>query len=253
MIILSSLLFNCWEFSTRHPGILLVLLGVAGEVVFDWKEMKGKLAWAKKLSALVLIAGLILEFSEAAKSDKDVSAAIERAGNAEKEAGQANERAGKFDADRIMVEKEAEEIRSTNLVLQAKLLELEGNMKPRTITSEQQTNLIACLSRAPEKGKIDVFASVLDVEAVGFAIQISNVLAQAGFEVHCPTGLTPDAMVSIGPPGTCIAVKDVKKPSPQGAYIQRCFMSVGIEMPAMNSGDANISSNSVEISVGQHF
>lgn len=86
MILVSSLLFNCWEFSIRHPGILLVLLGVAGEVVFDWKEMKGRLAWAKRMSALILIAGLILEFSEAAKSDKDVSAAI-------KAAGQANERA----------------------------------------------------------------------------------------------------------------------------------------------------------------
>jgi len=74
MIFASSLLSNCWEFSTRHPGISLVLLGVAGEVVFDWKEMKGRLAWAKRLSALVLIAGLILEFSEAAKTDKLVAA-----------------------------------------------------------------------------------------------------------------------------------------------------------------------------------
>jgi len=70
MIFASSLLSHCWQFATRHPGIVLVLLGVVGEVVFDWKEMKGKMAWAKRLSAIVLIAGLMLEFSEAAKSDK---------------------------------------------------------------------------------------------------------------------------------------------------------------------------------------
>jgi len=34
--------------------------------------MKGRMAWAKRLSALVLIAGLILEFSDAAKSDNAI-------------------------------------------------------------------------------------------------------------------------------------------------------------------------------------
>src|SRR5579859_1028671 len=103
MIAASSLLSNCWEFSTRHPGILLVLLGVAGEVIFDWKEMKGRMAWAKRLSALVLVAGLILEFSEAAKSDKEVSAAIERAGDAEREAGQANERTANTESNNLVL------------------------------------------------------------------------------------------------------------------------------------------------------
>jgi len=251
MIFASSLLFNCWEFASRHPGILLVLLGVAGEVIFDWKEMKGRLAWAKRLSALVLIAGLILEFSEAARSDEDVSAAIERAGIAEKEAGQANERAAEFDADRVTIAKEAEEIRSTNFVLQAKVLELEGKLKPRTITSEQRTNLIARLSSAPQKGKINVFASVLDAESMDFAEQIENVLTNAGFEVHFPRGFSDDSMLAIGPPGAHIVVKSVKNPSPVGAYMQRCFLSVGIEMPAINSGDPNFGSNSVEIDIGQ--
>jgi len=184
--------------------------------------------------------------------DKSAAATLE-AKQAAKQAGEANERAAKFDADRVMVEKEAEEIRGTNFVLQAKLLELEGKQKPRTITSEQQTNLIACLSRAPQKGKINIFASVIDAEALDFALQICDVLTKAGFDAHCPTGFAPDAMISIGPPGTSIVVKDVKMPSPQGAYLQRCFMSVGIEIPAINSGDANFSSNSVEIDVGQHF
>jgi hypothetical protein len=223
MIFASSLLFNCWEFATRHPGILLVLLGVVGEVVFDWKEMKGRLAWAKRLSALVLIAGLILEFSEAAKSDNEVADTKERTA--------------------LVV--------SNNLVLQAKVLELEGKLKPRAITSEQQTNLIACLSRAPLKGKINVFAGIFDAEAVDFAKQISNVLARAGFEVHCPTEIASDAMLTIGPPGANIVVKSVEGPSPVGAYIQRCFLSVGIEMPAINSGDPNFGSNSVEIDIGQ--
>jgi hypothetical protein len=60
-------------FVTRHPGLLLVLIGVAGEVFFDWPEMNGKRAWCKRLSALVLVFGLLLEFAEAAKSDKEVA------------------------------------------------------------------------------------------------------------------------------------------------------------------------------------
>lgn len=116
-----SLLSNCWDFATRHPGILLVLLGVAGEIIFDWKDMKGRLAWAKRISALVLIAGLILEFSEAAKSDKDVAASIERAGNAEKEAEDAGLLAAKIGITNAQLSMRVEDLRSNNLVVDKRL------------------------------------------------------------------------------------------------------------------------------------
>src|ERR1035438_8162923 len=73
MILAVSSFFVCGEFVTRHPGLVLVLLGVAGEVFCDWKEMEGRLARAKRLSAILLVIGLMMEFWEAAKSDLDVA------------------------------------------------------------------------------------------------------------------------------------------------------------------------------------
>lgn len=116
MILALSLPSSGWDFATRHPGILLVLLGVAGEVIFDWNEMKGRLAWAKRISAFVLIVGLILEFYEAANSDKEVSASIERAGNAEKEAKQASLLATEMGTTNAQLSLRVEELRSNNLV-----------------------------------------------------------------------------------------------------------------------------------------
>jgi hypothetical protein len=73
MILAVSSFFVCWEFVTRHPGLVLVLAGVVGEVICDWKEMDGRLARAKRLSAILLVVGLMMEFWEAAKSDLEVA------------------------------------------------------------------------------------------------------------------------------------------------------------------------------------
>lgn len=146
MILASSLLFSCWEFATRHPGILLVFIGVAGEVIFDWKEMKGKLAWAKRLSALVLIAGLILEFSEAVKSDKEVAntnleakqaetnaaASYERAGIANQLAAESDERSKQLEATNAQLWLRVAELVSTNLGLQKQVLVLNMQMQETT-------------------------------------------------------------------------------------------------------------------------
>lgn len=50
-----------------------MLIGVAGEIVCDWKEMDGRLASAKRLSAILLVVGLMIEFWEAAKSDEEIA------------------------------------------------------------------------------------------------------------------------------------------------------------------------------------
>ena len=121
MILAASSLFVCLEFVGRHPGLLLVLIGVVGEIICDWKEMEGRLARAKRISAILLVVGLMMEFWEAAVSDTDLADTKERTAVAEKEAGQANERAANTE--------------SNNLVLQAEL-------KDRTITVMQITNFI---------------------------------------------------------------------------------------------------------------
>jgi hypothetical protein len=79
MILAASSLFVCLEFVGRHPGLLLVLIGVIGEIICDWKEMgTGRLARAKRISAVLLVVGLMMEFWEAAKSDNELADTKER-------------------------------------------------------------------------------------------------------------------------------------------------------------------------------
>lgn len=192
MTSISSLVF-VWDFVFRHPGLLLVLIGVAGEVYFDWHDMSGRKGIAKRVSAIVLIIGLIIEFGEAAKSDREVAALnlkAEQSGRdaavALKESAQANERAAKFDADRIMIAKQAEEIRSTNFVLQAKVLQLEGAMEPRVIGQVQHDEFVAMLQNAPKK-PVWILYSNPTGEMKEFASQIRKMLDELGYAAE-PTG-----------------------------------------------------------------
>jgi hypothetical protein len=233
MTSLDSLSLKCWEI-VSEAGFVAVIIGVALEVVElvgKWferckkerlpKRIRRWLLPVETIGFAILIIGLAVEFLGSHKAMQIA------------------------DRENARLNKLAEDSR-------LKADELEAKMKPRTITSEQQTNLIECLSRAPQKGKINVFAGIFDAEAVGFAEQISNVLAQAGFEVHCPLRLGSDSMLVIGPPGAHIVVKSVENPSsPVGAYMQKCFLSVGIELPAINSSNPNFGSDSIEIDIGQ--
>jgi hypothetical protein len=56
--------------------------------------MSGRLARAGKISAILLMAGLAVEFIEAAKYDKELAETMERTAIAEKEAGRRQENAG---------------------------------------------------------------------------------------------------------------------------------------------------------------
>src|SRR5258706_10997202 len=104
MILAATSLSLCFEFIARHPGLLLVLIGVAGEIIFDWKEMgHGRLAYAKRISAILLVVGLMMEFWEAAKSDKEIAAINLQATQAEKKADEAKEQAAKFDLARAEI------------------------------------------------------------------------------------------------------------------------------------------------------
>jgi hypothetical protein len=236
MILASSLLFNCWEFSIRHPGIVLVLFGVAGEVIFDWKEMKGRLAWAKRISALVLIAGLILEFSEAAKSDKGVSAAIERAGIAEKEAGQANERAA---TNELAVAT----LTSSNLVLS---IELEKLKQDRTITDEDKKKFIKLLASAPRGSFSICFEPNSGADVQNYANEIWGMFLDAGFNVSLVYGMG----TGLGkiPKGVFIVVNSTNQ-APYAGIIQQAFKAIGVD--AEGYVDDSLKTNDMRIVVGR--
>jgi hypothetical protein len=172
-----SVRFFCWE----HPGILLVVLAVAGEVICDWNRKKNLKERLKKAFGMLLVAGLILEIVEAARADRDVAvanleakragtnaaASYERAAVAEREAGQANERAANTE--------------SNNFVLQKQ-------MQPRIITMEQVTNFIFLTAKVP-KIPIKICIGQESAETETFAYQFRDMFNQAGFKLDSSAGL----------------------------------------------------------------
>jgi hypothetical protein len=127
----------------------------------------------------------------------------------------------------------------------------EASARPRTISSKQKEAIIGRLKALPQRQKIHILASVLDAEAMSFAEGIEGLFLAAGFEVHLPKELRDDASLMVGPPGLHIAVKDPKSPNPLAAKIQRTFMDSGIEILGLTSGNSQLETNGIEITVGQ--
>lgn len=75
-------------FGKEHPGILIVAISVAGEIVCEWRTEKSFIERLKKFFGICLVVGLLLEIVEAVKSDKQVE--ILRQGNLELQTNVAN-------------------------------------------------------------------------------------------------------------------------------------------------------------------
>jgi len=73
-------------FACKHPGLIAVLVGVSGEVYFDWREERGPHSRAKKFFMALLVVGLTYELYEASETDKEAAEAIYLAGKANERA-----------------------------------------------------------------------------------------------------------------------------------------------------------------------
>jgi hypothetical protein len=244
---------NIWEW-VASIGFFIVIVGVVIEGVehfrkFPRKDKELKEKWEKSGWFLV-VAGLALEFlgDHAAKRISDRESA-----RLTKEAEDSHQLAVKFDADRVLIAKQAEEIKQTNLVLQIKLREIEAKLEWRHITDEQQKQLIACLNGASPKGKGSIVPKVFDEEAERFAAEITDVLRRSGFEIAPNPGARPFSWDSLK---AGIIVKDSDAAPPHGGIIQACFGKAGIKldgfsMPDMYNGTKNkYEANTVIIAIG---
>lgn len=163
----TSTFFAAGGFIVNHPGILLVIVGVAGEVICDWNRKKELRERLKKFFGIVLVIGLLWEIAEAVKSDKQVAAA-------KLLADEANERAS---TNELQVAK----ITQTNLLLQAKVLEIEAKNKWRTISPEQKKLFIDSTKnvlKLPIRVRMGASANA---EIQSFGNRIREVLDEAGF------------------------------------------------------------------------
>ncbi|HUJ71955.1 MAG TPA: hypothetical protein VLZ30_06905, partial [Verrucomicrobiae bacterium] len=159
-------------FLSRHPGIVLVLVSVTGEIVLEWKDVQGKKALAKRICWAGLILGLALDFEDAAKSDKEVASLNKQASEAWSFAGQAQ----KYATEARLLAAQTE---SNNLTLKT---ELEKIKAPRHITPEQRKSFIESLKNV-QPGPVDVAMRHPDGETLGYARQVVSLLMEAHFTI----------------------------------------------------------------------
>ena len=138
---------------------MLVLIGVAGEVVCDWKEMTGRLAWAKKISAMLLVIGLTVEFWESAKLDNEVA--------------NTKERTVKLESTNLLISFQVEQLRQKND-------ELEAKAADRHISEKQRKDFIKFLENSP-KGHVMTGSRHPDSETQMYCDEVYSMLTNAGF------------------------------------------------------------------------
>lgn len=182
VIISKSVRFFCWE----HPGILIVVIAVLGEVICDWNRKKTLKERLKKFFGMLLVAGLCIEIAEAIKSDKKVALA-------ENDAASANERAStnevhfaELTRSNLLLSVTVEGLKSDNLVLRSKVVTLEVKSKWREITQTQKENFIK-LTKNVGKFGIRIRYGTHDAEVESFANMVMGMLNSAGFiETNVP-------------------------------------------------------------------
>jgi hypothetical protein len=188
----------CLEFIERHPGLILVLIGVAGEIFFDWGEMGGKLERAKKASAILLVFGLTLEFWEAAKSDNEIAAMRKQT------------------ADALL---ETERIKAL--------------VAWRDITPEQIQKFKNSMKELP-KGNVRVNSPSSDAEAATFGHKLAEMLKESGFSVT--EDLSSFVLIGGIETGIWLKIKSQEHEPRFAGPLQRSLQAIGIDAQARIDG-----------------
>lgn len=160
MIFYGSIFSDCWSFVARHPGLILVLIGVIGEGVeiipkiwFEkfYEKFKRKLEITGAVCWGILVIGLAIELSEAAELDSDVASSNER----------------------------SKQLESTNLVLRAEVLKQERRTRARFVGFDSA----ACREALKDKPtmKLEILYQQDDVESYDLASSVMMGIPNGGW------------------------------------------------------------------------
>jgi hypothetical protein len=175
------------EFARLHLGLVLVIVGVAGEgIEIVWKLLVRKRSEKLDLALdsigaffwIILIVGLALEIPDAARTDKE-------AAESNKLAGQANERASTNELAAKQLEIQLGETKIELANAETHLIQIKNAIPPRQIPEKQKELFIATLLDTNILSpKIDIKVFVQDVddpEAKKFADSFRKMLNDAGY------------------------------------------------------------------------
>jgi hypothetical protein len=178
-------------FVFNHPGLIGVLIAVAGEVWLDWNLETGKHAALKRFFMALLVVSLAYELYEASETDKKAADAINLA-------GQANQRASSNEVQVAEANKHAAEANGRAVSNELQLVKAEAQLRkingsiPFSFRDRAET--IKILSKfAGIEAKIEY--SNDDLDALASAQEIETVLKLAGWRTSkVPAQLFPDSI-----------------------------------------------------------
>jgi hypothetical protein len=105
--------------------------------------------------------------------------------------------------------------------------ELSRFIAPRSMSGEQVASLKKCLADGP-KGKVVMAALKTETDAEPYAIQIAEILIDAGFDVSTAKTVWLQLPVK----GLYLCARDVANAPVHAVHIQRCFQTAGLRLRA---------------------
>ena len=145
----------------KHPGVVLVLVGVVGVVGLDFKKIKTRRGLVRFFFDALLILGLILELREASKSDIEVAS----------------------------LTKQTQDLISSNLILSIELEKLKTTALTRRISPQQKEDFIKFTKDLP-KFPVRIITAGGFGEPWNYARMVRDMLDAAHYEVKDGEGIT---------------------------------------------------------------
>jgi hypothetical protein len=118
------------------------------------------------------------------------------------------------------------------------------------LSKEEIAQLTESLRKFGNKGKVFVCPAIFNSGALEYAEQLGTLFKGAGFEVRSVDieKLEKDYVTSFPFSGVRIRIADKANPPPHAAYIQKCFVAIGREMPG--DIDKDVDPDTVLIAIG---
>jgi hypothetical protein len=248
-----------WSYCATF-GFILVILGCIIEGVEHFVKFKRseshKRKGIEKLGWLILVGGLAMEFLGDKRArritDRENRRLTVEAAQALKDAGKANERSRLLESTNIILGTKLEELRSTNLMLQADVLKLKAEAQPRYIAKQKRDEFIQFLDGTP-KGPVMLGSRHPNWETIDFSNQVESLLTEAGFTVSSKMNYQENT--TWFPAGITIGLF-IDSPTNKPIYYETLFhafnqigvVTVGVTNgPAMRANDGRVGPNEIMV------
>ena len=218
-------------------GWLLIVLGVAGEGIFEAMVSRADgqvqtfndtllTAAQREAGAAKHSAESAAEAARLAKADS--AKAVTEASNALTLAGGARKEADTFGKEIVSAKQLAAEAESHLADALQRVAELQERINPRRISDKEKNRAWSILITNP-KGSVNVSCLNTDKESCDFATEIAELLKSAGWSVTGPSGVLSFSAAGGPPVGLTISVRENTLP-PRATILKNALEKIGFSV-----------------------